>query len=364
METPVSSGGSDEFSELSIDAMDATTPELVIDVDDVDTVNDSSNSDDTSTADDASVHEDEFTHVADSTPRKSTVAESTRILQESDAAADDSETDTDEDVGNTKAVDETNNTSGNSDDGSIDDSEHSRDANRSKSLSQTESDIEHKADSTCSPNDQAITDPAPIGETLAKNTETTNDAVPVLSFHSDAEDLYLDVQDAGKHVFYHVLAANFASASPTWRQIIYGGKYPRPDTGKWVIEMLDDDSYGLGVLLSVVHYQFDTIPERPTISELYRIALVADKYKCVHLLRPYFKAWLDNLHRQLVLTDSHTGEDNKVLYITWAAGDLRWFPKILHHVIGQATVSPDGSLLDSQGQKWDASQLPYQIIGK
>lgn len=199
---------------------------------------------------------------------------------------------------------------------------------------------------------------------------TPIDECPILSFHDDTEDLYLKVKtsdgndDTVKTVLYHVLCANFASASPTWRQFIYGGEHPRPLTGKWIIDMSDDDSYGLKVLLSVVHYQFHDIPEHPSVDNLYRIALMADKYKCIHLLRPYLKAWIDGLNRALVLAKEQTGEDNKVLFVTWALGDLRWFPKILNRVIEQASIALDGSLHDEDRQDWHASPFPQQIVGK
>jgi hypothetical protein len=359
-ETSASSTGSDESSEISIDSNGATVPELVIDVDDVDTIDDSGSTDDSSTAGGASVYGAELANIGDTAARNVTISGSNKVSDEVHSA-EDGEADGNEAVVNANAADTTSVTKVSSHDGSTEDSENLNDT----STSQTDSDVEQRTTSACFHESKATPDSAPDGETPENKIRTDKHEVLIVSFHADAEDLYLEVQeDSGKHVLYHVLAANFASASPTWRQIIYGGNYPRPETGKWTIKMLNDDSYGLGVLLSVVHYQFGRIPERPTIDEMYRIALIADKYKCVHLLRPYFKAWLDNLNRQLVLTDSHTAEDNKVLFITWAVGDLRWFPKILHHVIGQATISPDGSLLDSQSQKWDTSPLPHQIIGK
>lgn len=366
VETSVSVDSDDETSEISINTIDATTSEVVGVIRDAATVDGSRSSDTMSTADDATTgdEEDRFSHVDDATPRKSKSRENAISSQEVNDV-EDSKTDTDDSVSSANADDDTSNMSMASNDRSTDDPQHLAvpDAPYAESFGQTDSDIDLGTSSTSSHSQQA-SDEAPVQEIPATYAHITDDSIAIVSFHSDAEDLYLQVQDCGVHVLYHVLAANFASASPTWRQIIYGGKYQRPENGKWVIHMLDDDSYGLGVLLSIVHYQFDTIPERPSIEELYRIALVADKYKCVHLLRPYFKAWLEKLHRQLVLTDSHTGEDNKVLYITWAVGDLRWFPKVLHRIIQQAIIGPDGGLLDSQGQKWEASPLPQQIIGK
>jgi hypothetical protein len=144
--------------------------------------------------------------------------------------------------------------------------------------------------------------------------------------------------------------------------MIYGGEYDRPDSGRWVIEMLDDDAYGLDILFSIIHYKFYEIPDRPDVSQLYKIALVADKYDCTHLLVPWMKNWVTGLNWHIVMANGQT-DDDKILYLTWVFGEGRWFSRIIAKVAHKATISADGDLLDSHGEKWDIQRIPADILG-
>lgn len=119
----------------------------------------------------------------------------------------------------------------------------------------------------------------------------------MVSFHIDA-DLYVRVNQQSPPTYFKVHSALVAAASPVWRQQIYGGNYPRPAKGKWIINMNDDDDSqdGLDVVFSIAHYKFHDIPTRPVVEQLFEIAKIVSKYQCEHLVTPFMQDWYAYIH--------------------------------------------------------------------
>lgn len=122
----------------------------------------------------------------------------------------------------------------------------------------------------------------------------TMEKLPVTKYHIDA-DLYLKVLDkTGSPVLLKVYSALLAGASKEWNTIIYKSAFRRSQhgkDGKWIIEVFDDDAYGLDVILSIAHYKFHNVPQRPNVNELYGLARMIQKYDCSQLVVPFMEAW-------------------------------------------------------------------------
>ncbi|KAK3682277.1 hypothetical protein B0T22DRAFT_387018 [Podospora appendiculata] len=200
--------------------------------------------------------------------------------------------------------------------------------------------------------------------TPSSSTEVTPEPqrLPILSYHVDG-DLYIKVCGAEGIALYKVCSPLIAAASPVWRRTVYGGEHPRPDKGKWVIEMLDSDDhvYGLDIIFSIAHYKFLEIPTRPDIDQLYFISKVAEKYQCTHLFIPFMEKWVTGLNWHVVMNKDRNDND-KTLYITWVLGEGRWFSRVVTKVAHQASVDEKGTLLDTNGQPWKDQGLPRYII--
>ncbi|EAQ84748.1 predicted protein [Chaetomium globosum CBS 148.51] len=206
-------------------------------------------------------------------------------------------------------------------------------------------------------------------ETAIKSDDENRDAVDkqelssVVSYHQDAE-LYLEVRDStGTPIQCKVVSALIVAASPKLSDLLDRFKPNKTTDGKLVVQLTDptDNFYGLDVLLSIIHYKFHEIPERPDVDQLYCIARVVEKYDCAHLLVPYMEKWVAGLDWHLVMK-SEVNDDDKALFLTWVIGEGRWFSRMLSKTARKATLADDGSLLDASGQPWDDHGLPTDIL--
>lgn len=191
-------------------------------------------------------------------------------------------------------------------------------------------------------------------------------AVKTTSYHIDA-DLAVKVQDSHGLQVFKVHSALIAAASPVWRQKIYGGEYARPKTGDWVIAMCDadEDAAGLDIIFSLIHYKYHEIPARPGMSLLHRVAQVASKYNCVHLLVPYTAKWIEGMDWQSIMTKQSGDDYEKALFITWVFGEPCWFYHTISQVAYRATLDANcGNLVSGVGVPLEQYGLPSGLIGK
>jgi hypothetical protein len=115
----------------------------------------------------------------------------------------------------------------------------------------------------------------------------------VVSYHAEA-DTYIRIRDAeGNGLYYKVCSALVAAASPTLKTIIHGPAASVSRNGKLVFDVADfgNDSFGLDLVLSIIHYKFKEIPSRPDVDQLYGLAKVVEKCDCAHLLAGYMEKW-------------------------------------------------------------------------
>ncbi|KAK1754248.1 hypothetical protein QBC47DRAFT_429921 [Echria macrotheca] len=186
--------------------------------------------------------------------------------------------------------------------------------------------------------------------------------LPVTSYHTDA-DIYVKVRGHEGEVLYKVLTSNMASASPVWRKMVYSKSFVRPTNRKWVIEMTGpgDDALGLDIIFSIIHWKFHDLPSHPCLEELYAVARVAEKYDCSHVLVPYMEDWMISFNRHCLLFDQKSDHDEKALFVAWAFGEGRWFPKLTTFVAYKSSLGENGVLLDSHGHPWE-DRLPDPVV--
>ena len=128
---------------------------------------------------------------------------------------------------------------------------------------------------------------------VAKLSLEKHEMSSVVSYHQNAE-LYLQVRDsAGTFIQCKVVSALIVAASPKLSDLLDGFKPTKTSDGKLIVQLTDpaDNFYGVDVVLSIIHYKFHEIPERPDVEQLYSIAQVVEKYDCAHLLVPYMEKW-------------------------------------------------------------------------
>ncbi|KAK4237317.1 hypothetical protein C8A03DRAFT_34730 [Achaetomium macrosporum] len=236
-------------------------------------------------------------------------------------------------------------------------------------------------DSPVSPDDKCATSPSGIVKKSGsvENSESTTEgtqpetnhrvdqpgqhASSVVSYHEDA-DMFIRISELeGVKVVYKACSALVAAASPTLKSLIDSKKHSLPADGELVLDVADfgNDSYGLGIVLSIIHYKFHEIPTRPDVDQLYGIARVVERCDCAHLLVPYMEKWVAGLNWHIVMKDEQN-DDEKTLYLAWAFGEARYFARMLPKVAHRATLSDTGVLVDTHGRPWHDQGLPLAVV--
>jgi hypothetical protein len=157
--------------------------------------------------------------------------------------------------------------------------------------------------------------------------------------------------------------------SPPWRpfQIIKTNKTSRSEedggarlsSGTQLDEPLDfreDDADALLLILRIAHLDFISVKKRLSVEELYNLAILCDKYDCVHLIKPWVDEWFRDAELQIV------GESAKRLFIAWSFGRTERFRIAASVLLMQSGMDETGQLLDLKGQAIP-EVMPPGIIG-
>lgn len=124
-------------------------------------------------------------------------------------------------------------------------------------------------------------------------------AVPVqkpskmVSYHCNA-DTYIRIRESASFLLHYKVCFTLVAAGvPALSDRFTTMKRIVSSTGKLVFDLPEfgDDSDGLDIILSIVHYKFHEIPGRPDVDLLYGVAKVVEKFDCSHLLVPYMEKW-------------------------------------------------------------------------
>lgn len=162
------------------------------------------------------------------------------------------------------------------------------------------------------PPPSALLTPEPRLESAAspvKKLDTSREPTPKpeLEYILDPRgDLWLhtrgkDASGLSQAARLRVCSRTLARTSPVFNKMLYGRFAEARDNNQdpdqeWVIELPDDLTSPMRTLLEIMHGDFSRMkrvvgPHKSTIRALYDLIVVADKYDCVALLRPWGASW-------------------------------------------------------------------------
>ena len=147
-------------------------------------------------------------------------------------------------------------------------------------------------------------------------------------------------------------------SSPVWRAMLDPrGHFKESSAGE--VCFPEDDSESLLLILRIVHFQFQRIPNSLTWNQLLGITELCDKYDIVTLVRPWLPNWLEKWRH---LADTAGYEANWV-FIAWVYGDNATFERIIKRVAMKITTKTSGEYLDGAGNllEWE---MPPGIVGQ
>ncbi|KAB5545682.1 hypothetical protein GE09DRAFT_215796 [Coniochaeta sp. 2T2.1] len=114
-------------------------------------------------------------------------------------------------------------------------------------------------------------------------------------------DLTLEVGE--QRVCFKVCSRAVARASRVFYRMLYGGLHEsKPSTEPWIVRLPGEEPIAFRILLAVFHGRTNEVPEDlPNHAKsvgmskhrlLHDLAVIADKYFLMELLRPWVKLWL------------------------------------------------------------------------
>ncbi|KAG9228731.1 hypothetical protein BJ875DRAFT_525634 [Amylocarpus encephaloides] len=163
-------------------------------------------------------------------------------------------------------------------------------------------------------------------------------------------------------------------ASPVWSQVIQNyaaGKFnfmknnqelsnhevgARGGTSQH-LDFTEDNTEALTVLLNIAHLDFGKVPRKELcFSKLLNLAKLVAKYKCLSLVEPFYKNWLEGEDFE-PFQDGH----ENWLFIAYVFGRHAAFAKLTKKIAKEVRVNKDGSLIDSLGQLFK-DPMPHGIL--
>ncbi len=122
------------------------------------------------------------------------------------------------------------------------------------------------------------------------------------------------------------------------------------------LDFREDDADALLLLLRIAHLDFVSVKRKLSIGELYNLAILCDKYDCVHLIKPWVDEWFRDGGHQV------GGEASKRLFIAWCFGRTETFRIAASVLLTQSGTDDSGQLLDLKKQVIPDT-MPPGIIG-
>ncbi|KAF6821716.1 nuclear pore protein-like protein [Colletotrichum musicola] len=100
-----------------------------------------------------------------------------------------------------------------------------------------------------------------------------------------------ELQDPAKS--FLVCSSALRRSSAVWKTMLFGPfKESKPASGAWEVDLPEDNPSGLWILLHIVHANFRMVPRTPTLTELYEVLRLANKYDMISAVKPWAKTWL------------------------------------------------------------------------
>ncbi|KAK2690143.1 hypothetical protein QWA68_010925 [Fusarium oxysporum] len=135
-----------------------------------------------------------------------------------------------------------------------------------------------------------------------------------------------------------------ARASPVFERMLFGlFMESRPANGEdWVVELPEDKPTALSIFLRISHGQFDQVPRKLSIDDLYDLTVLSNYYDGTHMLEPWMGRWMS-----LVEDDAKASKVSMVksLCIAWEFGQKDSFCRIARRMLMESDGSEDPHLI-------------------
>jgi hypothetical protein len=175
-------------------------------------------------------------------------------------------------------------------------------------------------------------------------------------------DIAIEATYKSEKVIGKVNKYAMAMASPVWNKFVFPPWKKEHESGsdgvKTPIDFLGDNSDALRLLLNIVHFQFQWIPEKIEYNELFNVTVLCDQYDCVGLLRPWFSRWFDQSVVDAIARKHEGLPSERWLFIGWVFGNRELFEKAMGMLVLRSRKSQDGHLLGASRADLEEPLVP------
>ncbi|KXJ89944.1 hypothetical protein Micbo1qcDRAFT_206207 [Microdochium bolleyi] len=206
-----------------------------------------------------------------------------------------------------------------------------------------------------------------------RTLETVDAEIYVLDHRGD---LWLhtegtDIDGCSDPAYFQVCSRTMARASPVFDRMLFGHFFEaarnKDEAGRWAVDLPEDSTWAIKVLLWVIHGHYEHLrlshaANADFVPRLYELLVLADKYDCVHILRPWAAQWSHKMARQIGDPVANDSEQEKLLHTSWICyhlGDRVGFETVLTHLI---LKFPLGSHIQMEREGFMPCPLPPDLI--
>ncbi|KAK5625910.1 hypothetical protein RRF57_001626 [Xylaria bambusicola] len=188
-------------------------------------------------------------------------------------------------------------------------------------------------------------------------------------FHRDA-DLQVIIKTLDSNpTIYLACASALACASLVWRTMLYhdntdaDGSNGDSKRGQVQTIRLDGDPEAIGLLFHIIHYEFNHVPECPTLSQLFELGKAACQFRCTHILYPWASQWASQLS-EFGAEDDCYPECHKALYVAWTFGDLKLYRDMVDALIVTTEIDINGKIVNISGKPLEDMLMPCDLLAR
>ncbi|ROW16240.1 hypothetical protein VPNG_01997 [Cytospora leucostoma] len=129
--------------------------------------------------------------------------------------------------------------------------------------------------------------------------------------------------------------------------MLFGGYKEAVQDTDWTVELPEDDSWAMRLILNAVHSNFGEVPKKMDISGLYRITVLTNKYDMTHCLQPWARMWaLEAINPLLHENYQHSCDEAHIerIWVLYELGMYHPFEDLLLAIALDASATSDGDI--------------------
>lgn len=170
-------------------------------------------------------------------------------------------------------------------------------------------------------------------------------------------------------------------ASKVLKCMLFGPFSEAHQTENWTVQLPEDDPEALRIIFHAIHGNFGNVPRALTLSKLYEITIMADKYAMTGSLRPWVSDWTVGFQESGTWKPDDkkntSYEDLQSLIVLYHLGTFKQFECVFISLMLHTEVGPNGQLLfrnsvgvdhvgpSPQSSEWEEVRaLPGKAIGE